>query len=503
MSKSLTIDDKPYTASDDQTVIEVAMANDIYIPHFCWHGGLSVAGVCRFCMVEVEGRPKLEIACNLPVVDGMVVNTQSEQVKKAHKWALEFHLINHPLDCPICDQAGECGLQDYYMQVGKYPAQMTQPKVLKPKNLDVGNDLILDTERCILCSRCVRFEEEVTKTSALGIFDRGDRSIIGVYGDTKLEHNYTTNLVDICPVGAFTSKDFRFKKRVWFTKDVESICPGCATGCSINVAHNADLNRYYRVKPNYSEVNGHWMCNFGRTVYDHLNVENRLLTSYQCDQATKKLTKSSTVKVLAELHQQLVAATQQQIALLVSSQYTNEEYQALFSYFTGELGITNVYLWRSKGEDTEAFDGILARGDRNANSRGLDQVLAEFKIEASADFDSLLAGNYQLVIALTPEIFTTFDKSIDDQLSELAKLPFVSVWANDKRVLDFSWAQVVSTKCFIEKRGNFTNYNDQQRSLEQPTNPISSEIKDLGEIIELLANCSTSSNNSTTEVACQ
>lgn len=494
--KSLTIDDQRYQATDSQTVMEVATANDIYIPHFCWHGGLSIAGVCRFCMVEVEGRPKLEIACNLPVVDGMVVRTKSEQVKNAHKWALEFHLINHPLDCPICDQAGECGLQDYYMEVGKYQAQMTQPKVLKPKNLDVGNDLILDTERCILCSRCVRFEEEVTKTSALGIFDRGDRSIIGVYGDAKIEHNYTTNLVDICPVGAFTSKDFRFKKRVWFTKDIESVCPGCATGCAVNVAHNADLNRYYRIKPRYSEVNDHWMCNFGRTMYDHLNVEHRLLSSYQRDQSTGKLTKSATATVLADLHRQLVDA-QDRVALLVSSQYTNEEYQALFGYFVGDLGVTSVYRWRNSDEDVEAFDGILMRGDRNANSRGLTKVLADFKIEASADIETLLAGDYQLVIALAPEIFTTFGQSIDSQLAELAKLSFVSLWASDKRVLDFSWAQVVSTKCFTEKRGNFTNYNDQHRQLAQPVNPISNEIKDLGEIVELLAKVSAS------EVACQ
>ena len=254
MSIAITINAQEFEAAPGQTVMDLARHNDIDIPHFCWHPGLSIAGVCRFCLVEVEGRPKLEIACNLPVAAGMRVRTDSAQVKEAHKWALEFHLINHPLDCPICDQAGECGLQDYYMQVGKYQAQMTQEKVLKPKKLDVGTDLVLDTERCILCSRCVRFEDEVTKTGALGIFDRGDRAIIGTYQDRRIEHNYTTNLVDICPVGAFTSKDFRFKKRVWFTQDVQTICPGCSTGCAIDLAFNADLKRYYRIKPRFSDV---------------------------------------------------------------------------------------------------------------------------------------------------------------------------------------------------------------------------------------------------------
>ncbi len=222
---NITFNGQKMEVPEGSTVMQAAAKAAISIPHFCWHPGLKVAGVCRFCLVKVEGARKLEIACNLPVREGMVVDSLDPEVKEAHKWALEFHLVNHPLDCPICDQAGECKLQDFYMDVGKYKSQVHRPKVLKPKALDLGKDLVLDTERCILCDRCVRFEQEVTKTGALGIFDRGDRAIIGTYPGKQIDHNYTTNLVDICPVGAFTSKDFRFKQRVWFLEDKSTTCP--------------------------------------------------------------------------------------------------------------------------------------------------------------------------------------------------------------------------------------------------------------------------------------
>lgn len=486
MSIPITINEKEFEAAPGQTVMELAQHHDIYIPHFCWHPGLSVAGVCRFCMVEVEGRPKLEIACNLPVAEGMKIRTDSEQVKEAHKWALEFHLINHPLDCPICDQAGECGLQDYYMEVGKYQAQMTRDKVLKPKKLDVGTDLVLDTERCILCSRCVRFEDEVTKTGALGIFDRGDRSIIGTYQDKLIEHNYTTNLVDICPVGAFTSKDFRFKKRVWFTQDVATVCPGCATGCAIDLAFNADLKRYYRIKPRFSEVNGHWLCNFGRGMYEHVNVEQRLLGAYTAAAAEKAMVRADNAVVLQELSARLRKA--EKIALLVTAQYTVEDYRALFAFFVGKLGVQHVHQWRSRQEDVTKFDGILWRGDQNPNSRGLLAVLAEFglKKELGNEFETLAAGNYDLVIALAPQVLATFTE-VEQDLQQLQELPYVSLWASAKQVLDYRYQQVLALTCFAEQGGTYRNHTDQERTLQPATSPVSAEIMSVTAMVKALA----------------
>ena len=246
------------------------------LPHFCYHPDLSVAGVCRLCQVEVEGMPKLTIACNTSVREGMVVHTRSERVRRAAQQILEMHLINHPVDCPICDQAGECGLQDQYMNYGLYESEVSQSdKVHKAKVQVIGPRVVLDKERCVLCSRCVRFCDEVTRTGELGIFNRGDRAEIGVAPGRQLDNAYSLNTVDICPVGALTSLDFRFRKRVWLLRSTPSICHGCATGCNVRVDHEAGT--VYRLKPRRNPaVNGSWMCDEGRDTYRELHVASRL-----------------------------------------------------------------------------------------------------------------------------------------------------------------------------------------------------------------------------------
>ncbi|RYZ73767.1 MAG: 2Fe-2S iron-sulfur cluster binding domain-containing protein [Proteobacteria bacterium] len=236
----MTINGVEVQVKEGTSIIEAYSQNGMSIAHYCWHPGLSVAGVCRLCMVEIEGNPRLQIACNTQVTDGMKVNNESEKVKDAVKWGLDFHLINHPLDCPICDQAGECGLQDQYMAFGKYTPEMAEKKVKKHKVVDLGPRVVLDSERCILCSRCVRFTDEVSKTNELGIFNRGDRAEIGTFPGKPLDNNYSLNTVDICPVGALTSKDFRFRQRVWLLKEHNSICTGCSTGCNTKVFDSFD-----------------------------------------------------------------------------------------------------------------------------------------------------------------------------------------------------------------------------------------------------------------------
>lgn len=276
----LTIDGKEITVPDGTRLFDACReARGEDLPHFCYHPDLRIAGVCRLCQVEVEGLPKLTIACNTTVRDGMVVATRSPRVKQAVQQILEMHLINHPVDCPICDQAGECGLQDQYMLYGLYESEVAQAdKVHKAKAQVIGPHVILDQERCVLCSRCVRFCEEVTGTGELGIFHRGDRAEIGVAPGRELNNNYSLNTVDICPVGALTSRDFRFQKRVWLLRATASICTGCATGCNIRVDHEA--GRVYRLKPRRNDqVNGPWMCDLGRMTYKDVHAENRLRTA--------------------------------------------------------------------------------------------------------------------------------------------------------------------------------------------------------------------------------
>ena len=273
----LTIDGQEIEVPDGTRLFDACtLARGETLPHFCYHPDLSIAGVCRLCQVEVEGMPKLTIACNTIVSEGMVVHTKNEKVNRAVQQILEMHLINHPVDCPICDQAGECGLQDQYMQFGLYDAKVTKAdKVHKAKAQVIGPQVILDKERCVLCSRCVRFCNEVTGTGELGIYNRGDRAEIGTAPGVELDNNYSLNTVDICPVGALTSRDFRFQKRVWMLKSTESVCAGCATGCNVRIDHEA--GRIYRFKPRYNpEVNGRWMCDRGRMSYKAVHDERRL-----------------------------------------------------------------------------------------------------------------------------------------------------------------------------------------------------------------------------------
>lgn len=471
------------------TVMQAAKRENVDIPHFCWHPGLTIAGVCRFCMVKVAGRPKLEIACNLTAADGMEVSTDTEDVKEAHKWALEFHLVNHPLDCPICDQAGECGLQDFYMSVGKYHSQMDRPKVLKPKALDVGSDLVLDTERCILCSRCVRFEEEVTKTGALGIFDRGDRAIIGTYDEEKIEHNYQGNLVDICPVGAFTQKSFRFKQRVWFLKETSSVCPGCSTGCQISVHGKPEVRRYFRIKPEESDVNGHWVCDKGRSLYSHLNPEERLSKAW-CQDTSGNKSRVLVHEAIEALALKIKDTEPTDIALLLTAHYTVEEYQALLSLFVKKLKVKNVLQWREPTENRDEFDNILLRGDRNPNTKGLLAELEKFGIQKTTpenEFDKLANLNPKLVIALAPEVLDGF-QSAEQNVRSLGELPYVSLWTTS---LDLGHLegpkQAIPLKGFAEKTGHFVNFRGKERTLQECFTPAVSEARDVVELTAMLS----------------
>lgn len=472
---------KSVVARKGMTVMEVARRENVTIPHFCWHPGLSVAGVCRFCMVEVEGRPKLEIACNLQVTDGMKVRTDTDRAKETHKWALEFHLVNHPLDCPICDQAGECGLQDYYMSVGRYKSEMERPKVLKPKALDVGGDLVLDTERCILCSRCVRFEEEVTKSGALGIFDRGDRAVVGTYPDRKIQHNYTANLVDICPVGAFTSKDFRFRQRVWFLKDKQATCPGCATGCQTKVFAKPQVQKFFRMKPAESEVNKFWMCDKGRHMYAHLNREERLLFAKANGQS------ATVAETVNELAQVLKTTAATDVALLVSAQYTNEEYESLFSYFVGKLGVKTVLQWREPTEKRDDFDGVLYRGDHNANTRGLMEAMKKYGVgtDVKNQFDEVAQKRAKVVVAICPEVPETFP-SLDQQLHSLSELSFVSMWGLTYKIDALGFKNCIPLKGFAEKTGTFLNFEGKPGKLDCDfPSPVTSAVT-ITDVVELL-----------------
>ena len=259
------------------------------IPHYCYHPGLTSVGSCRLCQVELISRRKgpdgkeqvlrnLAVSCRQPIQEGLEVETDTEKVRRARRQAIEFLLANHPLDCPICDKAGECPLQDYTYATGQLEARTVEPRRHLEKLVDLGEVILLDRERCILCTRCVRFFAELEGRPQLGVINRGDRSYIATFCDDPLTGNYQGCLADICPVGALTLKKFRFKQRVWNLATEPSICPHCSRGCHI-VVDRTRTDEVVRIRPRHNkEINGHWMCDRGRFRFDDLRPdEHRLL----------------------------------------------------------------------------------------------------------------------------------------------------------------------------------------------------------------------------------
>jgi NADH-quinone oxidoreductase subunit G len=272
---SLTIDDVPVRVPRGTLVIEAAKQAGVLVPHYCYHPGLPVAGVCRMCLVHIEKQPKLAIACATQVAEGMVVHTQAKDAKSARQGVLEFLLINHPLDCPICDQAGECELQDFVFQEGRAGTRYGEyPKRFNPVE-DFGPDVLYVPNRCILCTRCVRFMDHVAQESVLNVSERGDRAYIGIHPEARLDHPWSGNVVDLCPVGSLLSKDFLHKARAWELDKAPSVCTGCSQGCNVTLdLRNTTVVRV-RPRPNL-EVNQYFICDHGRGHYRWMNRGDRI-----------------------------------------------------------------------------------------------------------------------------------------------------------------------------------------------------------------------------------
>jgi NADH-quinone oxidoreductase subunit G len=275
------MDGKPVEFEPGEKVLSAAMRAGIKIPHYCYHPGMSVVATCRMCMVDVidmgNGRPapKLQTSCSMDAVEGMKVETKNEKVQEARELVMEYLLINHPLDCPICDQSGECVLQDYALEYGSGKSEMEYSKRVYGWR-DIGTFVALERNRCIQCTRCDRFTREITGTNEFGMFNRGHELTVDTYSDRPMINQFQGNMADICPVGALTEKEFRFKRRAWKLKKTPSICVGCSTGCNVTIEY--DRNEVFRLKPRDNpEVNKWWMCDLGRLTYKTLNQrQNRL-----------------------------------------------------------------------------------------------------------------------------------------------------------------------------------------------------------------------------------
>ncbi|MBK7256629.1 MAG: (2Fe-2S)-binding protein [Ignavibacteriae bacterium] len=445
----ITLDGKQFEVEDGRTIIEAARENGIEIPHFCWHPKLSVSGNCRMCLVEVEKLPKLVIACATRVVDGMVVNTVNPRVAKAREAVMEFLLINHPLDCPICDEAGECKLQDYAYAHSTGASRFTEDKVHKPKRVELGPRVMLDTERCIMCSRCVRFCSEIAAKPQLTFSQRGDRVELTTFPGEQLDNPYSMNTIDICPVGALTNRDFRFKARVWEMSSTETVCPGCARGCSMYswVRNNEILRQTPRYNP---DVNDHWMCDQGRLeTFRHVNADDRIKAPLIRKEA--ECVEVGWDEAIARTASEFRVYRKAEIAVFGSARATNEDHFLLQKFAREVLGTKQVIVLPHvvPGDD----DALLLRADKTPNARGVALMGATSSGALVDVLRRIEAGEIRAAFVMEDDIAA--DPAI---AAALPKLDFLAVHASNESETTRLADVVFPAATFAERNGTYTNF---------------------------------------------
>ncbi len=394
------VNNKPieFGADEKFNCVQAAQRVDVEIPHYCWHPALSVVASCRMCLVEVGQKkpdgtiamqPKLIPGCQTPVTDGMVIVSDSEKVKAAQKGTLEYLLLNHPLDCPTCDQAGECFLQDYSFRYGRGYSRLAENKLLKPDKTHIGEEITLFTDRCIMCTRCVRFTREISGTAELQVVGRGAREEIDIFPGEPCNNKLAGNVVDLCPVGALCSKDFLYKQRVWWLKTESSVCPNCSTGCSIQVDQNDD--HVYRLRPRSNpQAQGDFMCDEGRFGWKYMHDESRIAMPEQ-RQGGQVVSRDWDV-IIPALREALIAAGKNKkkgIAAVLSPWMTIEEAYLLTSYLkslspnaTFAMGPVRVVGQDDKypkdvhGKPMEPIKFTI-RAEKCPNRRGVDAILSQ------------------------------------------------------------------------------------------------------------------------------
>jgi NADH-quinone oxidoreductase subunit G len=481
---NITIDGRKIQAPKGTFILEAARTAGIQIPHYCYHPGLSVVGSCRMCLVEIEKNPKLQPSCATPVGEGMVVNTRTPEVLKNRRSVLEFLLSNHPLDCPVCDQAGECELQNYYMEHGLYSTRFDENKTKRKKAYPIGPHVILDQERCILCTRCVRFTREVSKTAELGVMERGHRSEIDIFPGRQLDNPYSANVVDVCPVGALTDRDFRFKCRVWFLGSAPSICPGCSRGCNINIHFNERFNpryhdqRVHRLKPRFNgEVNGHWICDEGRYSYHAIEADNRLRVPLlkQGETFQESTWDDAVRKTAAALRDALAKHGPLGVAVLASPQMSNEELFCVRQLFGTQLKIENIET-RVPSNSPVYSDDFLITADKNPNTRGAE-ILLPSRNGSEALVRSCAEGRIHFLYVFQHDLTRGYETGfVREALARVGCVVFQGAW--DQATAALAHIQLPSA-VYAEKAGTFTNLQGRVQQFRAAVPPIGEALPDL------------------------
>jgi NADH-quinone oxidoreductase subunit G len=445
---TLTVDGKEVVAKPGTNLITAAKTVGADIPYYCWHHRLTIAANCRMCLIESSTSPKLVPACQTALQEGMSVRTNTARVAESQRSVMEFLLLNHPVDCAICDQAGECKLEDYYQRTDHKPSRLEGGKILRNKRKVLGPLVVLDQERCVQCTRCVRFMDEVAKEPQLGMFGRGSEEYIDVFPGMQLTSNYSGNVVDLCPVGALLNRDFRFRARTWFLSTVASVCTGCSRGCNIYVDFMGQDTYRYRPREN-DAINQSWMCDQGRLSYKPLNLERVASPSVGRGEDRRETTAS---EALARATVQLKAmAGTAELAVLVSPNCSNEDLLAGLSFAKDALGVRQLYLGGRPDGDADA---LLMRADKNPNRKGLEWIAAALGLRLQP-FAALLktidAGSVKALYVLgaelpVPEAFAA---------EKFSKVEFVAVQAANVSALTAQADVVLPAATHVEEEGSF------------------------------------------------
>lgn len=463
---TLTIDGKQVQAEAGTTVLEAAKTAGIEVPHYCYHPGLSIAGNCRMCLVEVEKMPKPMIGCATTVGEGMVVHTDTEKVKKMRQSVMEFLLINHPLDCPTCDQAGECRLQDYYMDYDQIPSRFQENKVEKDKMVDLGANVMLDQERCIACTRCIRLCREVGGKDELALAYRGDHVTITTFPGQQLSNNYAGNVVDVCPVGALTSKDFRFKKRSWFLSKTKSICTGCSRGCNTELHHEG--GKVYRMLPRQNdEVNKYWICDEGRYGYKFIN-DQRVLRNYVNNGS---LSEVSFEEALLQIRAKLKDLSADE-AIVVGHLSQSNEVLASLKAFAKDVLKSHQLFYSERSLENAISDNFLMTSDKNANRKGAEEL-------GYSPLSRVSSGGLALVVGGLSDAEARFLES--------KGVKIIGLWLVNEAA-SMQKAQVILPLASVaEQKGTFTNLDGRVQGFEKAFD-IKGEARLLGDYLETLKN---------------
>lgn len=488
----VTIDGREVDVQDGINIIEAAKAAEIHVPHFCYHPSLSVVGQCRMCLVEVEGMPKLQAGCSTPVKDGMKIFVYNEKVDKARKGQMEFLLINHPLDCPICDKAGECPLQDYSFNYGTVVSRYGEAKRIYPgmDRTPIGPHVLQNMNRCIHCTRCIRFCDEIPGTSELGFFKRGAATEVGVFPGKPLDNWMSACVTDICPTGALTTREFRFESRVWNLDSTASVCNGCDVGCNLFIEHRS--GKIYRYKPRVNEqVNDHWLCDYGRFSHERYQTDRVVVPRVRRD---GYLGLATWPEALEALEEAISATSGQRIAAIASAQMTNEEAALLREIFVDQLRSPHVDVWvdaigpirmKSRWEWLEGTQaGPNYRGVRKAGIKPKGRTAGELMQEGADGIDLLYICD------------ADFSERTRDPrvIANLRKAKTLVVHAWEEHPLAEDADIVLPAAIFAEKEGTYTNLQGREQPIARAYPPKGEALEDL-EILKRVQEQLASSRN--------